>query len=76
MNEIQRTFESIQLNLLFSYIIYLLIHLNASQFCVDEKQDFQIRCTGMESRFLLEATFIHLKQHFPVCLTKFTAAGQ
>lgn len=44
------------------------MHLNASPRYVDEKQDFHIRCTAMESRFLLEATFVHWNQHFPVCL--------
>lgn len=51
-----------------SVLLYLLMHLNASQYYVDEKQDFHIGCAGMESRFLLEATFIHWNQHFPVCL--------
>lgn len=43
----------------------LLIRLNASQFYVDEKQGFQMRCTGMEPRFLLGTEFYPLESALP-----------
>lgn len=52
-----------------SVLLHLLMHPNASPHYVDEKQDFHIRCSAVESRFLLEATFVHRNQHFS-CLSE------
>ncbi len=77
MNEIKGTFECIQLNLLFSYVIYLYTFISMLLNSVwmtnnfsNAKQDFQIRFTGMESRFSLEATLLYWDQYVSVCLTE------
>lgn len=76
MKEIRGTFECIQFNLLFSYVLYFYMFIsvflnsiwmtnNFSNF----KRDIQIGFTEMESRFSLEATLTYWDRYVSVCLT-------